>query len=223
MGLDRISSRPSDLASLTIYLVDLGDYRAHGAGIGAVWRRMVGRNNPAMARAPRIKHAAGTRNGWQTLKGGFLPPRAAARRADIAAIDRGEARRVACLFRGLYPPYSARFQIRKMDLTPDAVILRPFWYSPDRHIVRISETVTAAYTRARDPVTDHRIRSFGNYETGRPLGYAGFTVVVCETPRGRLEFAVPNPDLPLVLHYFHRGTAGDVRSGTTEQTSQPGG
>jgi enamine deaminase RidA (YjgF/YER057c/UK114 family) len=40
---------PSDLASLTIYVVDLADYRAHGAEIGAVWRRLVGRHYPAMA------------------------------------------------------------------------------------------------------------------------------------------------------------------------------
>jgi enamine deaminase RidA (YjgF/YER057c/UK114 family) len=40
---------PTDLASLTIYLVDLEEYRAHGAEIGAVWRRLVGRHYPAMA------------------------------------------------------------------------------------------------------------------------------------------------------------------------------
>lgn len=165
-------------------------------------------------RSPRVKHAAGTRNGWETVKGGFLPPKKAATLADIAAIDRGEARRVACLFRGLYPPYSAKFIVRKMDLTPAAVILRPFWYSPDRHISQITKSVTFAYTRPRNPATDHRIHSFGNYEEGKPLGYAGFTVVVCETARGRLEFAVPNPDVPLVLHYFRRGTGDDARGST---------
>lgn len=127
------------------------------------------------------------------------------------------------MFRGLYSPYSARFMVRKMDLTSEGVILRPFWFSRDRRIVRITETVSAAYTRPRDPVTDHRIHSFGNYEAGKPLGYAGFTVVVGETPRGRLEFAVPNPDVPLVLHYLHRDASGDVRSGGTDQPSQPGG
>jgi hypothetical protein len=176
-----------------------------------------------MARPPRVKHAAGTRNGWETIKGGFLPPRKAAIRADIAAIDCGEARRVACLFRGLYPPYSDRFRVRKMDLTPDAVVLRPFWYSRDRRIARIADTVTAAYTRSRNPAADHRIRNIGNYRAGKPLGYAGFSVVVCETPRGRLEFAVPNPDVPLVLHYFHRGIGEDVRSRRNGQPSQPGG
>jgi enamine deaminase RidA (YjgF/YER057c/UK114 family) len=40
---------PTDLASLTVYVVDLADYRAHGKEIGAVWRRLAGRNYPAMA------------------------------------------------------------------------------------------------------------------------------------------------------------------------------
>jgi enamine deaminase RidA (YjgF/YER057c/UK114 family) len=40
---------PEHLASLTIYAVDLADYRAHGKDIGEVWRRVVGRDYPAMA------------------------------------------------------------------------------------------------------------------------------------------------------------------------------
>jgi enamine deaminase RidA (YjgF/YER057c/UK114 family) len=40
---------PADLASLTIYIVDVEDYRAHAAHIGAVWRRLIGRDYPAMA------------------------------------------------------------------------------------------------------------------------------------------------------------------------------
>ena len=40
---------PEHLASLTVYAVDLGDYREHGREIGAVWRRLAGREYPAMA------------------------------------------------------------------------------------------------------------------------------------------------------------------------------
>lgn len=40
---------PEHLASLTIYAVDLDDYRAHGSEIGAAWRRLAGREYPAMA------------------------------------------------------------------------------------------------------------------------------------------------------------------------------
>jgi enamine deaminase RidA (YjgF/YER057c/UK114 family) len=38
-----------DLASVTIYIVDVDDYLAHAREIGAVWRRLVGTDYPAMA------------------------------------------------------------------------------------------------------------------------------------------------------------------------------
>jgi enamine deaminase RidA (YjgF/YER057c/UK114 family) len=40
---------PDRLVSLTVYIVDLDDYRAHAREIGAVWRRLVGQEYPAMA------------------------------------------------------------------------------------------------------------------------------------------------------------------------------
>lgn len=40
---------PAHLASLTIYIVDMDDYRAHSREIGAVWKRLVGTAYPAMA------------------------------------------------------------------------------------------------------------------------------------------------------------------------------
>ena len=40
---------PRDLASVTIYIVDMDDYRANSRAIGAVWRRLVGERYPAMA------------------------------------------------------------------------------------------------------------------------------------------------------------------------------
>jgi enamine deaminase RidA (YjgF/YER057c/UK114 family) len=48
-ALDAAGGLATDLASLTVYVVDLADYRAHGKEIGAVWRRLAGRNYPAMA------------------------------------------------------------------------------------------------------------------------------------------------------------------------------
>ena len=50
---------PIDLVSLTIYAVDLADYRAHGREIGDVWRRLCGREYPAMA-------AVGVARLWDT-------------------------------------------------------------------------------------------------------------------------------------------------------------
>jgi enamine deaminase RidA (YjgF/YER057c/UK114 family) len=40
---------PEHLASLTVYAVDLADYRANGREIGAAWRKLAGRDYPAMA------------------------------------------------------------------------------------------------------------------------------------------------------------------------------
>ena len=50
---------PADLVSLTIYAVDLADYRAHGREIGQVWQRHCGREYPAMA-------AVGVSRLWDT-------------------------------------------------------------------------------------------------------------------------------------------------------------
>ena len=40
---------PGQLASVTVYVTDMDDYRAHSREIGQVWRRLVGRDYPAMA------------------------------------------------------------------------------------------------------------------------------------------------------------------------------
>ena len=40
---------PEHLASLTVYIVDIDDYRAHAREIGQVWQRLVGGEYPAMA------------------------------------------------------------------------------------------------------------------------------------------------------------------------------
>lgn len=40
---------PSQLASVTVYVTDMDDYRANSREIGAVWRRLVGLDYPAMA------------------------------------------------------------------------------------------------------------------------------------------------------------------------------
>lgn len=40
---------PEHLTSLTVYVVDIDDYRAHAREIGSVWKRLVGSTYPAMA------------------------------------------------------------------------------------------------------------------------------------------------------------------------------
>lgn len=48
-ALAAAGGQPSDLASLTLYIVDIADYRANSRQIGEVWRRLVGERYPAMA------------------------------------------------------------------------------------------------------------------------------------------------------------------------------
>jgi enamine deaminase RidA (YjgF/YER057c/UK114 family) len=48
-ALGAAGGAPGDLASLTVYIVDMDDYRAHSREIGEVWRRLAGRDYPAMA------------------------------------------------------------------------------------------------------------------------------------------------------------------------------
>jgi enamine deaminase RidA (YjgF/YER057c/UK114 family) len=57
VALREAGGEPEHLASLTVYAVDLADYRAHASEIGAVWRRLAGTQYPAMA-------AIGVRQLW---------------------------------------------------------------------------------------------------------------------------------------------------------------
>ncbi len=59
-ALRAAGGEPADLVSVTIYAVDLADYRAHGREIGEVWRRLAGREYPAMA-------AVGVARLWDAL------------------------------------------------------------------------------------------------------------------------------------------------------------
>ncbi|HEX3930902.1 MAG TPA: RidA family protein [Nocardioides sp.] len=48
-ALDAAGGTPGNLASVTIYIVDMDEYRARAREIGAVWRRLAGGDYPAMA------------------------------------------------------------------------------------------------------------------------------------------------------------------------------
>ena len=48
-ALEAAGGTPSHLAALTVYIVDMDDYRAHARQIGQVWKRLVGTDYPAMA------------------------------------------------------------------------------------------------------------------------------------------------------------------------------
>ncbi|MEU0662103.1 RidA family protein [Streptomyces lavendulocolor] len=48
-ALKAAGGTPADLARVTVYATDVGDYRAHAAELGRIWRRLAGRAYPAMA------------------------------------------------------------------------------------------------------------------------------------------------------------------------------
>jgi enamine deaminase RidA (YjgF/YER057c/UK114 family) len=48
-ALRAAGGQPADLVSLTVYVVDMDDYKARARDIGGVWRRLVGGDYPAMA------------------------------------------------------------------------------------------------------------------------------------------------------------------------------
>lgn len=48
-ALRAAGGRPEQLASLTVYVTDMDGYRGSTRELGAVWRRLVGREYPAMA------------------------------------------------------------------------------------------------------------------------------------------------------------------------------
>lgn len=49
VALGAAGGGPADLASLTVYIVDMDDYKDNAREIGRVWKRLVGSDYPAMA------------------------------------------------------------------------------------------------------------------------------------------------------------------------------
>ncbi|SRR5713226_9788589 len=152
----------------------------------------------------RPSRSAGTVMPRDLLRNRLRGPSKAATSADIEAVDRGETRTVACMFRGACGAYPRRFRQQMLDLTPDGLVVRPFWYAIRRARFRIDPPVLSAHVRLRNSKTDWNVRSTGIYAPGRILEWAGFTVICCQISQGVIEFAVPRPDVPLLLHYFSR-------------------
>jgi enamine deaminase RidA (YjgF/YER057c/UK114 family) len=48
-ALEAAGGSPEHLAAMTVYIVDMDDYKAHAREIGRVWKRLVGTDYPAMA------------------------------------------------------------------------------------------------------------------------------------------------------------------------------
>lgn len=48
-ALEAAGGTPSDLARVTVYATDVADYRVRAPQLGGIWRRLAGRDYPAMA------------------------------------------------------------------------------------------------------------------------------------------------------------------------------
>ncbi|MDX2564588.1 RidA family protein [Streptomyces sp. NPDC087219] len=48
-ALRHAGGTPADLARVTVYTTDVDDYRTHAPELGRIWRRLAGRDYPAMA------------------------------------------------------------------------------------------------------------------------------------------------------------------------------
>ena len=48
-ALEAAGGTPADLARVTVYATDVADYRRRAPGLGRIWRRLAGRDYPAMA------------------------------------------------------------------------------------------------------------------------------------------------------------------------------
>ncbi|WP_399931168.1 RidA family protein [Streptomyces kanamyceticus] len=48
-ALRHAGGTPADLARVTVYATDVADYREHAPELGRIWRRLAGRDYPAMA------------------------------------------------------------------------------------------------------------------------------------------------------------------------------
>lgn len=157
-----------------------------------------------MGKRVRFRRSAGTATPIDVIRRGFRAPSKAALAADIAAIDRGEGRTLACLFRGSYGHYPRRYGRKMVDLAPDALLIRPFWSSPFRAKFRIPlDDITSAHLRPPRLADSGKVMDDGIYPAGAVFDWAAFVVIICETADGKVEIGVPRPDVPMVLHYLN--------------------
>jgi len=149
-------------------------------------------------RASRM--SAGTARGFRLF--GKLGPEQLA--ADLEAVDAGVTLRLSCSVRATYGDYPRGFRTQMLDLGPEGIVVRPYWFSLNRKVYRVREEMVEAAIRPRDIKTDWNLRATGAYGEDGYLSHIGSVVVSCRTGLGQIEFAVIRPDAPLMLHYLKR-------------------
>jgi hypothetical protein len=124
--------------------------------------------------------------------------------ADVEAVDAGVTLRLSCAVRATYGDYPRSFRTQMVELTPEGIVVRPYWFSLNRKTYRMREEAFEAAVRPRDAKIDWNLRATGAYGEHGYLSHIGRVVVSCRTGLGQIEFAVVRPDAPLVLHYLKR-------------------
>ena len=140
---------------------------------------------------------------------GQIPPALDQSQRDIAALQRGEARLVACYLRN--PPGRGRRGPRQggLELSASTVSWRPFFGL--RRPARLLDISGITLVRPAGP-PDKRFGVPGNLHL--------FSLVRCATPAGRLDLLVPTADLALVTW---RLSGGDLPpSAATAWAAQAG-
>jgi hypothetical protein len=129
----------------------------------------------------------------------FKPPPPAASQADLAAVRRGEARRVSCFLRGSSAPFPSRLRQGWLYLSSHDAQWKPFW-SIRRPAQQITGPIESVVTRPADH-REPRVKKGGKAEYGL-VTIPAFVVVTCQTPSGSIDLVVPSADVPLVVGYF---------------------
>jgi hypothetical protein len=126
----------------------------------------------------------------------FKPPSPDQSQADLAAVRRGEVRKVSCFLRGSFDPYPHRLRQGSLYLSGPHALWEPFW------------SVRRACQQVNGPVLSVTIRPADHREPNVKKGGGGFvnvpsfTVVTCHTSCGAVDLLVPSADVPLVAGYF---------------------
>lgn len=89
-----------------------------------------------------------------------------------------------------------------VDLAPEGIVIRPYWFSLNRKVYQMREGAVDAGVRPRDLKTDWNLRATGAYGEDGYASHIGRVVISRRTALGQIEFAVIRPDAPLMLHYL---------------------
>lgn len=126
---------------------------------------------------------------------------------DTRALADGSIVRTRCWFRGTYGSYPRAFRRYTLDISVSGLVLRTPWYELRRRVPQIAEPVSETFKRPHDPALDRGLRYQGRFAEGKRFAFVADDVIVCRTPRGTLELAVPRIDAHLLSEYVHLARA----------------